>query len=143
MRYLAIDYGLKRIGLAICDVSETIVSPLCQLERDRRYPAKLLLQIDTIAGENQVDAVVVGLPINMDGTEGDQARLTRKFCADLAEVITIPLYLQDERLSSSAADEMLSESGLTSNKRRQRRDMLAACDILGDFLRAQKEFENE
>jgi putative Holliday junction resolvase len=134
MRYLAIDYGLKRLGLALCDPSETIVSPLCQLTLDRGRMDKTFEQIIGIIHENQVDALVVGLPLNMDDSEGPQAKVTRQFAGQMAGKISIPIYMQDERLSSHAADEKLLDSGLTRKKKKNRRDMLAACDILQDFL---------
>ena len=134
MRYLAIDYGLKRLGLALCDPSETIVSPLCQFEHDHKRPQMALDRLTQIITEHQVQALVVGLPLNMDDSEGPQAKVTRRFAETLAQQITVPVHLQDERLSSAAADELLSNSDFTKAKRKQRRDMLAACDILQSFL---------
>ena len=134
MRYLAIDYGFKRLGLAHCDAGEMIVSPLCQLP----YDLTVLEKLRQIITDNEIEAVVVGLPLNMDGSEGDQAKVSRKFARKLEKTISLPVYLQDERLSSAAADEMLSESGLTNKKRKARRDMLAACDILRNFLETEK-----
>ena len=134
MRYLAIDYGLKRMGLAICDANETIVSPLYQLESRAGQRDKLLDQLREIVEEHEAEAIVVGLPLNMDESEGDQARQSRKFAEQVGQALSLPVHLQDERLSSAAADEMLAESGLSSRKRKGKRDMLAACDILRDFL---------
>ena len=134
MRYLAIDYGLRRVGLAHCDGGETIVSPLCQLDNIPDRLGELLAKISKIIDEEQFEAVVVGLPIYMNGGEGEQAKQTRVFARKLAEVVSVPVHLQDERLSSAAADELLADSGLTAKKRKTRRDMLAACEILRDFL---------
>ncbi|MCK5270956.1 MAG: Holliday junction resolvase RuvX [Sedimentisphaerales bacterium] len=134
MRYLAIDYGLKRVGLAICDAEETIVSPLQLLKVDPSRPQRLIEQIERIVTEHQVEAVVVGLPLNMDDSEGQQAQLTRQFVKQLCETVDKPVHFQDERLSSEAADGMLAESGLSKKKRKEKRDMLAACEILNDFL---------
>ena len=134
MRYLAIDYGLKRVGLAICDAEETIVSPLQLLKVDPSRPQRLVEQIERIVTEHQVEAVVVGLPLNMDDSEGQQAQLTRLFVKRLCETVNKPVHFQDERLSSEAADGMLAESGLSKKKRKEKRDMLAACEILNDFL---------
>ena len=134
MRYLAIDYGLKRVGLAICDAGETIVSPLQLLKVDPSRPQRLIEQIERIVTEHQVEAVVVGLPLNMDDSEGQQAQLTRRFVKRLCETVNKPVHFQDERLSSEAADGMLAESGLSKKKRKEKRDMLAACEILNDFL---------
>jgi len=138
MRYLAIDYGLKRVGLALCDPSETFVSPLRQIETDGFDQNKVVEQIDKITRENEVEAIVVGLPLNMDNSEGRQAKLTRQFSDKLSQALSKPIFLQDERLSSAAADEMLADSGLSRKKQKEKRDMLAACDILRDFLDNQK-----
>ncbi|MFC1783924.1 Holliday junction resolvase RuvX [Planctomycetota bacterium] len=143
MRYLGIDYGLKRLGLALCDASETIVSPLCQLSVNTGRPEELLERLKQIIDENQVEALVVGLPLNMDDSEGEQARLTRRFAGELAKTVGKPVHLQDERLSSMAAEEKLSESGLSRQKRRQRRDMLAACDILQEFLNRRQKNDSQ
>jgi len=134
MRYLSIDYGLKRVGLAICDAEETIVSPLQLLKADPFHPQRLIEQIERIITDHQVEAVVVGLPLNMDDSEGQQAKLTRQFVKRLCETVDKPVHFQDERLSSEAADGMLAESGLSRKKRKEKRDMLAACEILNDFL---------
>ena len=134
MRYLAIDYGLKRVGLAICDTGETIVSPLRLLKVDPSRPQRLIEQLERIITEHRVEAVVVGLPLNMDDSEGPQAKLTRRFAKQLNKAVDKPVLFQDERLSSEAADGMLAESGLSRKKRREKRDMLAACEILNDFL---------
>jgi len=135
MRYLAIDYGLKRLGLALCDPSEMIVSPLCQLPVDVSRPDRTFEKLQEVIAEHGIDALVVGLPLNMDDSEGEQAKLSRQFAERLAQAVAIPVDLQDERLSSMAADEMLAESGLSKSKRKNKRDMLAACDILQEFLR--------
>jgi len=134
MRYLAIDYGLKRVGLAICDAGERLVSPLAQVGRARRHPERLLRQISDIASEHGVEAIVVGLPVNMDDSEGAQAKLTRHFADELSKSVALPVHLQDERLSSSAAAEKLRGSGLSRAGQKARRDMLAACEILQEFL---------
>jgi putative Holliday junction resolvase len=130
MRYLAIDYGLKRLGLAVCDAEEIIVSPLCMITN----APKTLEQLANIIQENQIEAIVMGLPLNMDDSEGPQAKCTREFSKQLLEMISIPLHFQDERLSSAAADDLLADSGLSFKKRKEKRDMLAACDILQEFL---------
>ena len=91
-------------------------------------------RLKQIVEENEIEQVVLGLPVNMDDSEGAQARRARAFGRELAQRIPVELHLQDERLSTAAADEMLAESGLTQKKRKARRDMLAACDILRSFL---------
>lgn len=134
MRYLAIDYGLRRLGLAHCDPGETIVSPLCQLLMPAAGSRKVIEQLVAIIKENQIEAVVIGLPLNMDGSAGPQAQKTKIFAGLLSDSVDIPVHLQDERLSSATADYMLDETGFTNKQRKARRDMLAACDILHEFL---------
>jgi len=134
MRYLGIDYGLKRVGIALCDAGETIVSPLCQFSGPDCRPENLFAQLREIICAHEVEALVVGLPLNMDGSEGPQAQQTRKFAHSLAEKLDLKVYLQDERLSSFAADEKLGAGAFTERQRRRRRDMLAACEILQDFI---------
>ncbi|MFC1633469.1 Holliday junction resolvase RuvX [Planctomycetota bacterium] len=130
MRYLAIDYGTKRTGLAICDPGETIVSPLTVLQS--REP--LSEKIAQIVEDESVEAVVLGLPLNMDGSEGPQAQLVLKFADQLQSHLHIPVYLQDERLSSFGAEEKLAPANLTKGKMKERLDAVAAAEILEAFL---------
>lgn len=137
MRYLAIDYGNKRTGLAICDASETITSPLTVLDSQK----DLLEKIADIVKTENAGAVVVGLPLNMTGTESAQTKLTRKFVKLLEDRLSVPIHLQDERLSSFGAEEKLAAAELTRNKRKKRIDAVAAAEILEAFLE-QKKIDN-
>ncbi len=130
MRYLAIDYGTKRTGLAICDAGETLASPLAVIESNR----KLLTKIAEIVEAENVEAIVLGLPLNMDGTEGPQTKLVLKFADQLQAHLSIPVYLHDERLSSFAAEEKLAPADLTRGKQKKRLDAVAAAEILEAFL---------
>ena len=130
MRYLAIDYGSKRTGLAICDRSETIVSPLTVIHGQN----DLLQRITEIVQAEGVEAIVLGLPLNMDDSEGPQAKLVQTFAAKLRANIDIPIHFQDERLSSFAAEEKLAPAELTRKKAKKRLDAIAAAQILEAFL---------
>ena len=130
MRYLAIDYGRRRIGLAICDSDETITSPLCVLQ-NQKAPCQRIAEI--VKAEN-VGAVVLGLPLNMDDSEGPQARLVCDFAERLKKHIEVPIYFQDERLSSFAAEEKLDTLGLSRTDKAERLDAVAAAQILQAFL---------
>ena len=130
MRYLAIDYGLKRTGLAVCDARETIASPLKVLAGQRR----LIEEIEQIVASENIEGIVLGLPLNMDGSQGPQARQVLAFADRLKQRLGIPIYLQDERLSSFGAEEKLQTTGLSRAKRRERLDALAAAEILQAFL---------
>ncbi len=130
MRYLAIDYGTRRTGLAICDAAETIASPLKTIHGQKELLKKIAEVVDT---EN-VEAVVLGLPLNMAGSESAQTRLVRKFGEQLKGMLSVPVLLQDERLSSFGAEEKLAPANLTKGKMRQRLDAVAAAEILEAFL---------
>jgi putative Holliday junction resolvase len=134
MRYLAIDYGTKRTGLAICDPTETIVSPLAVIQTQKELLQKIKKTIET---EN-VEAVVLGLPLNMDDSLGPQAQLVKKFFEQLKNAIDIPVYLQDERLSSFGAEEKLACAEFTRAQKKERLDAIAAAEILQIFLEQNK-----
>lgn len=130
MRYLAIDYGTRRTGLAICDPGETIVSPLTVLQNRE----SLLLKVVQIVEDENVEAVILGLPLNMDGSEGPQSQLVKKFADQLQARLHIPILFQDERLSSFGAEEKLAPANLTRGKMKERLDAVAAAEILEAFL---------
>jgi putative Holliday junction resolvase len=134
MRYLAIDYGTKRTGLAVCDAGETVVSPVGVL-RGRKG---LIEKIGQIIADEEIGAVVLGLPLNMDGSEGPQAKQVLAFAEQLRRHLQIPVHLQDERLSSFGAEQKLQEIGLSRAKRQERLDALAAAEILQAFLEQEK-----
>ena len=132
MRYLAIDLGGKRTGLAVGDDITGIVTPL-----EVVTAAKLehrVQQIQRILDREGPDAIVVGLPLNMDGTEGPAAAAARSFGDTLRERTGIDVRFHDERLTSHAADEAMARSGLTHGGKKARRDAVAAAVILKDFL---------
>ena len=137
MRYLAIDYGTKRTGLAICDASETITSPLAVINDQKG----LLKKISQIVEAENVEAIVLGLPLNMTGSESSQTRMVLKFAEQLKDHLSIPVHLQDERLSSFGAEEKLAPADFTRGKRKKRIDAIAAAEILEAFLE-QKKAEN-
>ncbi len=130
MRYLAIDYGAKRTGLAVCDAAETIASPYRVLHGQK----DLIQQIGRVVASENIEAIVLGLPLNMDDSEGPQAKKVRAFARELQSHVRIPIYFQDERLSSFGAEEKLEEIGLSRGKKRERLDALAAAEILQAFL---------
>jgi putative Holliday junction resolvase len=131
MKYLAIDYGFKRTGLAVCDPSQTICSPLAVIDSTKNLISRLA---EIIVKEN-IEAVVIGLPLNMDDTEGPQAKVVRRFADKLKAAIEVPIHFQDERLSSFGVEEKLDMTGLSVAEKKERRDALAAADILESFLK--------
>jgi len=130
MRYLAIDHGLKRTGLAICDAGEMMASPLCVLRGHKDTMSK----IAQVVSREEVEAIVLGLPLNMDGSEGGQAKKVRAFARQLERQVQIPIHFQDERLSSFGARERLESTDLSHGKRRGLLDAVAAAEILQSFL---------
>ena len=134
MRYLAIDYGAKRTGLAICDPAETVASPLAVIEGQK----DLLKRIADVVKAENVEAVVLGLPLNMDDTAGSQAKLVFGFAEQLEKVLNVPVHFQDERLSTFDADEKLSATEFSRKKKKKRLDAIAAAEILEAFLEQKK-----
>lgn len=134
MRYLAVDLGAKRTGLAAGDDVVRLVQPV-EVVQVPRGPA-LLDALARAVDRHGPDELVVGLPLNMDGTEGAGAREAREFGALLAARVGLPVRFQDERLSSFEADERMARSGRTHREKRELRDALAACAILEAWLAA-------
>ena len=134
MRYLAIDLGDKRTGLAVGDDVTRIAGPVDVIETgaERECLTRLVQAVD----RHGPDALVVGLPLNMDGTEGPAAARCRAMADRLAEQCGLNVHLVDERLSSDHAEGKLDRSGLTHGQKKSRRDALAAATILQDFLDA-------
>lgn len=132
MRYLAVDLGDKRTGLAVGDDELRMAQPVCVLE----VPiGDLLITAITKAIEEQgVDALVMGLPLHMDGTPGQRVAVTTAFAKKLQSATALDIHFQDERLTSAAAEEKLSGSGKTHKQKKKMRDALAAAEILNDFL---------
>ncbi|NQU74799.1 MAG: Holliday junction resolvase RuvX [Planctomycetes bacterium] len=132
-RWLAVDHGTKRIGLAVSDETGSIVSPMGAIPAT---PAALAFsRIADLADEYDISGVVVGWPLNVNDTEGPQGRLARAFACELAEAVEFDVRLWDERLSSLAADEKLA-GHYTPKQAKSRRDAVAAATILADFLAA-------
>ena len=140
LRYIAIDLGDKRTGLAVGDSITRLVTPLNVIESPVavREGEQLLADIERAileqVGPFTPAELVVGLPINMDGTEGQRAKLVRSLAARIAERTKRRVHFQDERLTSAEADWSMARSGMTHKDKKQRRDALAAAAILRDFL---------
>lgn len=136
-RVLGVDYGVKRIGIAVSDFGGSIASPERVIEGRASVKADAEAVVG-VAAELEAEEVVVGLPLNMDGGDSEQTKLTRAFAAALRERISRPVHLWDERLSSHAADAMLAQRGLTRKKRKARHDATAAAVILKGFLESRR-----
>jgi len=131
MLHLAIDLGQRRTGLALGDPQTGVASPLSVIEsRDEK---RLLGLIAAEIAAHQPAAVIVGLPLNMDGTRGPVAARAEAFAARLRLLVSVPVHLFDERLSSTEAEEQLAGRGLTHRQKKARRDALAAAAILRNY----------
>ncbi|HEY9404196.1 MAG TPA: Holliday junction resolvase RuvX [Pyrinomonadaceae bacterium] len=135
-RLLALDLGTKRVGVAVSDELQLTTQPLPPLSRTNWK--KLLRQISDLRHSFDAQAVVIGLPLNLDGTEGDAAREARRIARNLSLSITVPVHLQDERLTSHAAEEFLREAGVRGEELTARLDSEAAALILRDFIARQE-----
>jgi putative Holliday junction resolvase len=131
MRFLGVDWGSKRVGLAIAD-HDTFAVPLRTIERRPNIMETIRKEIEA----EEVDEIVMGLPINMDGTEGPAALRVRQAAKDLSSHCQKPVHLWDERLSSFEAEQRLLDAGAGPKKSRAVVDQLAAAVILQSFLDA-------
>ncbi|HEY6334737.1 MAG TPA: Holliday junction resolvase RuvX [Alphaproteobacteria bacterium] len=133
-RLLGLDVGEKTIGLALSDTTLTVASPMATLLRVKF--AKDVERIRAIVTEQGVGGFVVGLPINMDGSEGPRCQSVRQFGANLLEKIDLPLIFWDERLSTAAVTRTLLEADMSRKRRRETVDKMAAAYILQGALDA-------
>jgi len=140
MRYIGIDLGDKRTGIALGDSITRLATPVKVLEiasSERSGEAlldALLHEIGALVGKGACE-LVLGLPLNMDDSEGPRAKLSRTWGERIASRSGRVVHFQDERLSSVDADWQMAQSGLTHKQKKERRDAIAAAAILGDFLR--------
>lgn len=133
VRVLGIDLGAKRIGVAVSDSSGTVASPLTVITRGRSRRA----DHDAIARlvkQEEAEAVVVGLPLNMDGSRGPAARAAATEAEALVTVVGVPVHLHDERLTTVTAERALREAGVRGPDRRSVVDKVAAAVLLQGWL---------
>lgn len=132
MRLLAVDFGSKNIGIAVCDALGITVRAVETIKRTslKRDLERLKFLIEDL----EVEGVVVGLPLRMDGSSGDAAEAVLQFIERIKAEISIPLFTQDERLTSYEADQLMRERGFTRAERKARSDEIAAMIILQDYL---------
>ena len=133
MRALGIDLGKKRIGVAVSDRSGTIASPLTVVHRGRSQREDHVA-IASIVREEEAEMIVVGLPLNMDGTEGSSAKSARSVVERMATVVGVPVVLHDERRTTVQADRVLMERHVGARERRSEVDKVAAAFILQSWL---------
>ncbi|GAB4460899.1 MAG: Holliday junction resolvase RuvX [Armatimonadaceae bacterium] len=140
MRYLAVDYGTRRIGLAVCDELEWGAFPLKTLTRSRSLRHDLG-EIARLAAKEEAGGIVVGLPVNADGSHGPSAEAAAQFARSLGKHTDLPIHLHDEFLTTAEAEAELIAADVSRKRRREVIDQMAAVHILESFLRARKEKE--
>jgi len=137
VRILGIDPGDRRIGLAIGDTEVAVATGLPTLERPS--PAASLVEpLRRVCREQGVQRIVVGVPVNMDGSHGERARLALAFAQQLRDALGIEVETWDERLTTRQADRAMLEGDLSRKKRKQRVDRLAAQLLLQSYLDARR-----
>lgn len=135
-KLLGIDYGTRRIGVAVGDTETRIAMPLTTVSGSNDA-ARDARTIADLAAREKADEFVVGLPLNMTAeisTDSPQTMLTRRFAAELERCSDKPVHLQDERLTSFAAEQILEEAGVPSKKRKGLSDRIAAQKILQAYF---------
>jgi putative Holliday junction resolvase len=133
MRTLGLDYGRRRLGLALSDDSGTLASPLPAYSRSRSRQQDLAV-LARLSCDRRVAQIVVGLPLNMNGSCGEMAEEARAFAQQLSNLTGLPVELVDERLTSQEAERTLIQGNVSRRRRRTLRDSLAAVLILQCYL---------
>lgn len=132
MRILGLDYGSRRIGVAVCDELEMTAQGVATLVRkNREADLEALAAIVRCYG---VERIVIGYPLRLDGSKGIQCEKVDRFARRLENRLSLPVIRRDEAFSSREAEEMLRESGVRREKRREKIDRVAACIILQGYL---------
>jgi len=129
---MALDVGGRRIGVALSDTTRVLASPLTTLRAEPRD--RVLGEIAALVQRHEVAEVVVGLPLTLSGEIGPQAHVIQLFVERLKGVLTAPIHMFDERLTTVAAERMMIDLGMKPEQRRARIDEVAASIILQDFL---------
>ncbi len=135
MRILGLDYGARTVGAAICDPMGWTAQPLeTVFRKDENKMRRTLARIEEICREYEVEKIVIGLPLNMDDSEGERAHLARAFGEKVAARTRLPVVFEDERLTSVEAEDILIESGQPRKEWKKVIDQMAASLILRSYL---------
>jgi putative Holliday junction resolvase len=132
MRYLALDHGTKRIGVAVSDELKMIAQPLEYIPTEP-FDA-FLVRLKQVISEKEVELVFIGMPRNMDGTYGPAAQKVQEFIAQLKPEISVPIKTLDERLTSAQANRVLLQGNVRRADRKQKVDAMAAAILLQSYL---------
>ncbi len=136
MVILSVDYGDKRTGIAVCDRLEMLASPVTVIWGD--YAPKVMAEIEKLTAEYKAQQIVVGLPKNMDGSEGERADKCRAFAKELSEKTSIETVMVDERLTTVSAHKVLNVTNVRGQKRKDVVDAVSAVMILESYLNKRK-----
>ena len=140
-RIMGVDYGDARTGIAMCDKTEFLASPITVIH-EKRFEHAIEKTADE-AIKNKAEAVIVGLPLNMNGSEGPRAELCREFAAKLSEKISVPVRMWDERQTTVSAAGFLNETDTRGKKRKAVIDAVAAVISLDSYLQWRKNHPGE
>ena len=135
MRIMGLDFGDKTVGVAISDELLITAQPVTVVEREKSNKLRKTYQkLEALIEEYEVKKIVIGKPLNMNGTEGARVELTREFSAELSTRTGLDIIEVDERLTTVEADRILEETGVASSGRKQHIDKMAAAIILQTYL---------
>jgi putative Holliday junction resolvase len=132
MRILAIDHGSKRIGIAVSDELKMIAQPL-EFILAAPFPA-FLARLNELINEKEVELIIIGMPRNMDGSYGPAAQKVEEFVEALKDLVSVPVKLWDERLTSAQANRVLIQGNVRRDKRKEKVDAMAAAILLQSYL---------
>ena len=135
-KILCLDVGDKNVGIAISDSSHTIAGGMCSVRFPSASPEEKANRIQELTFIHKVGTIVVGMPLDLKGEEGEQARKTREFVKVLKKKVDVPIVFTDERFTTLAADRCLREGGLSIRKRKKLKDKVAAIILLQSYLDA-------
>ena len=141
MKIMAVDFGDARTGLAICDKTELLASPVGVIH-EKRFEHEVE-KVAAAAAENRAEAVIVGLPLNMNGSEGPRAELCRNFAEQLSSRVNVPVRMWDERQTTVSAAGYLNQTDTRGKKRKEVIDAVAAVIILDSYLQWRKNHPEE
>lgn len=136
MVIMSVDFGRARTGIAICDQSEMLASPVTVIEE--KYVPALVQKVAAIAAERKAQLIVVGLPVNMDGSEGESARNARRFADDLQKASGTQVDMLDERCTTMEAHQFLNATNTRGKKRKALVDAVSAVIILENYMAKRK-----
>lgn len=133
MKYLGLDLGSRTLGVAVSDKTGLIASNYKTIRHNEEYE-RLLGEVKNLVDELEIEAIVLGFPKNMNNTIGPKGELSLEFKTKLEEILSIPVYLQDERLSTKSATDMLIQGNVSRKNRKKVVDSVAATIILQTYL---------